>query len=95
MKARIPLSKTVKKAVLEYNQEQQMEVMRRFLKLACVSLHDRFGFGNQRLEGFLSYFSRLAEESQQDEIFWRHTDRVVMKELGLDFKPENYEELEG
>lgn len=97
MKAHIPaksrLSQAQKQAVREYNDEQQDETFRRWTKLTCVALHSKFGFGHDRLADFLGEISNLAGSENQDEIFWRHIDKV-MQELRLDFEPEKYEEME-
>ena len=57
MKAHIPagkrLSKKSKKIVEEYNQQCEEDRIRRLLKLCCVVLNDKFGFGKQRLLKFI------------------------------------------
>lgn len=97
MKARIPpksvVSKGIRKAVQQYakeqvNKEEQTE-MRRFLKIVCVALHQKFGFGKDRIADLLQEVSDLSEESDTDEIFWNHIDRVVIDEMGLDFEKED------
>lgn len=62
--------------------------MRKFFKLMCVALHERYGFGSQRLGAVIDRISTLSDEHRQDEMFWRHVDRVVIEELGMPFDRE-------
>lgn len=98
MKAHIPakqrLPKAAREAVREFHDELEAETFRRWIKLTCVILHNRFGFGHDRLAVFLGEINEAANSERQDEIFWRHIDQVVNQELKLDFEPEKYEELE-
>lgn len=99
MKSHIPatkrLSHSARQAVSEYNDELQAETFRRWLKLTTVILHgEPFNFGHDRCAEFLGKISKLAETEKKDEIFWLHIDKVVNEELNLDFKPENYAEVE-
>ena len=98
MKAHIPakqrLPKAAREAVREFHDELEAETFRKWIKLICVILHNRFGFGHDRLAVFLGEINEAANSERQDEIFWRHIDQVVNQELKLDFEPEKYEELE-
>lgn len=97
MKARIPpksvVSKGIRKAVQQYAKEQvdkeEQSGTRRILKLVCVALHQKFGFGKTRISDLVLEVNNLALESDNDEIFWNHVDRVVIDEMGVDFKKEN------
>jgi len=98
MNAHIPfakrLSHSARQAVAEYNDELQAETFRRWVKLSAAILHIEFGFGHDRVATFLGKISSAAESEKKDEIFWLHIDKVVNEELKLDFKPENYSEVE-
>lgn len=98
MNAHIPpvkhLSRVARQAIAEYNDELQAETFRRWVKLSAAILHTEFGFGHDRVATFLEKISSAAENEKQDEIFWLHIDKVVNEELKLDFKPENYSEVE-
>lgn len=97
MKARIitesALPPKLKAAVQEYAKEQvdkeEKAGTRRILKLVCVALHQKFGFGKSRISGLVDEVNELALESDSDEIFWNHVDRVVIEEMGVDFKKED------
>ena len=90
MKAHIPakkaLSAPTKKAVREYVEEYEQDCMRRFFKLACTAIHEEFGFGKDRLARFILAASRNAE--RKDELFWWHTDKLLIEQLGLPFERE-------
>jgi hypothetical protein len=98
MKAHIPaaarLTRREKQIVHEYDSSIQNENFLRYVKLSIVALHSAFGFGHDRAADFLGTISRLAEEAEKDEIFWKHVDDVVIDELGLPFDRENYEEVD-
>lgn len=91
------LTNKQKKAINEYTAEeikrQGADVMRRLFKLTCVSLHEQFGFGAERCTRLIADISDLAEKHSKDEIFWAHVDQV-MKQMGMEFIPENYEEMD-
>lgn len=86
-----------KEAINEYTAEeikrQGADVMRRLFKLVCVSLNEQFGFGAERCSRLITEVSDLAEKHSKDEIFWAHVDQV-MKQMGMEFIPENYEEMD-
>ena len=101
MRARIRpadiLSKDQKAAIKDYAKEQfekqAQDNMRRTFKLMCLSLHDEFGFGNSRCLRLVRRINELAEEHENDEVFWQHVDSV-MQEIGVEFAVENYEEMD-
>lgn len=66
-------------------QKAQRDMIRRWLKLVCVSLHQEFGFGPQRLIRMVAAITELSGEAEKDEIYWEHIDRVAIDELGLEF----------
>lgn len=66
---------------------------RRMLKLACVVLHKEFGFGYNRLFRFIEKMSDLSSSRMDDPVFWQHNDKLLIKELGMAWDEENYEEM--
>ena len=92
MKARMPIPNRQKKRLREYAaaeiEAQGKDRTRRFFKLMCVALHELYGFGSQRLGAVIDRISTLTDEHRQDEMFWRHVDRVVIEELGMPFDRE-------
>lgn len=73
--------------------EQQKEHTRRSIKIFCVALHQTFGFGKDRLAKVLSEIDKLSKQRDDDEIFWNHIDRLL-EQIGFNFQPENYEEMD-
>lgn len=96
MKARVPavsrLSNKQKACIREAAamelQKQEEHRMRRMFKLMCISLHETYGFGHDRLYNVISSMDRLATEHDRDEVFWDHVDRVVIDELKMEFEKE-------
>ncbi|MGX8701531.1 hypothetical protein [Caproiciproducens sp.] len=76
------------KTLNEYLDTQKEQTMRRFFKLMCVALHQKYNFGHDRLAELLCEISNLSAEAENDEIFWDHIDRVI-KELKLPFDKED------
>jgi len=75
------------KILNEYLDGQKTDSMRKFFKLMCVALHQKYNFGHDRLAELIGEISSLSDEAEKDEIFWNHIDRV-MKELKLPFDKE-------
>lgn len=95
MKARLPISNKMKSQVRqevakEYERQGQ-DATRRIFKLFCIALNEKYGFGKQRLLSILQEVECLSVESQQDEVFWTHIDRVVIDQMGIEFEREDYE----
>lgn len=96
MKARIPAAAQLsnrqraclREAAANELQRQEQLRMRRFFKLMCVALHEVYGFGHDRLRNVISAISYLAAEHDHDEVFWEHIDKVVIRELGMEFEKE-------
>ena len=97
IKAADRLSNAQKKVINEYTAEelkrQGADVMRRFFKLMCVTLHEQYGFGEERCTKVCTSISDLAEKHAEDEVFWAHVDQV-MEQMGMEFVAENYEEMD-
>lgn len=95
MKAHIPastrLTRKEKAVVREYDEQVRNEEYNRYLKICAVALHEKFGFGHDRIADFLGELTKLAGEAEKDEVFWKHVDDVVLDELKFtDWKRENY-----
>lgn len=90
-------SKAQKQALREYAREelarQQEETMRRFFKIMCVSLHEEFQFGRDRLARLLERMTAIIDERMNDEAYWYHVD-TVLHQLGIEYQDENYNELD-
>ena len=94
MKARVPtLSKNQLKKVnaeidkmIKHKHEQSI---RRYMKIMCHVLNEHYGFGKHRLSKVISEIGKLSAESDTDEIFWEHIDRIVIDYMGLNFKRED------
>jgi hypothetical protein len=94
MKARLPINNKLKQQVRqevakEYERQGQ-DATRRIFKLFCIALNEKYGFGKNRLLSVLQEVECLSVESQQDEVFWTHVDKVVVDQLGINFEKENY-----
>lgn len=91
------LSKDQKTAIREYAKEQFAKQakgsVRRVFKLLCLSLHEEFGFGKDRCTRLIQRINALVEEHEQDEVYWAHVDSV-MQDIGVEFEPENYAEMD-
>ena len=91
------LSKDQKSAIRDYAKEQfakqAKESVRRVFKLLCLSLHEEFGFGKERCTRLIQRINDLAKEHEQDEVYWNHVDSV-MQDIGVEFEPENYAEMD-
>ena len=86
--------KEIRAEVAEHFKEQSNDMTRRVFKLFCVSLHQEFGFGKDRLNRLIAKVEEISTEREQDEVFWSHVDRYC-KSIGLDFPDEDYERMDG
>lgn len=94
MKARIPLSSRQRKAARkeidriweEMEEEKYADLTRRILKTFIYVMYSEFGWGPVRLTRLVKAFTKRMEESDTDEVYWEHTDQVVIDRLGLNFK---------
>ena len=97
MKARYNrISKAQHQAIYNEIRNQQEGITRRLMKLMCIALNESEGFGNHRLHRVLGVVTLLADESQQDEIFWTHVDRRI-RQLGIteeEMPDEDYEVMD-
>lgn len=79
--------------VREVHQNEAVNNARRLVKIFCVALNQRFGFGHDRLAVLLGEVDNLAEKQKDDPVFWSHIDREVIEYLKLPFEPEDYEKM--
>ena len=63
------------------------------LKLACIALHRRYGFGRERLFTFIEEMSELSTGRTDDPVYWQHIDRLLTETLKMEWDAENYEEM--
>ena len=66
---------------------------RRMLKLACIALHQRYGFGRERLFAFIEEMSELSSGRMDDPVYWQHIDKLLIDTLKMEGDTENYEEM--
>ena len=92
MKAHTPISSKMRTRLIEEQEKLMKNVIRRFLKIICVTLNEEFGFGSQRLARLILQFADIAEVFPTDEEYWYHIDERL-KQLGLEFEDEDYDEL--
>lgn len=88
------MQQRIRASVKEEFERQSNEMTRRLFKMACVTLHQEYGFGKDRLNRFIDALEKIATEREQDEVFWAHVDRYC-KVLGLEFANEDYERMDG
>ena len=99
MKARIPkisgndrkrmLSEVeieVKKAWEKVEEEKTIDITRRVLKTIIYTLNTEYGYGIKRISRLFNSFTKLLENSNSDDVYWEHIDRVVVEKLGLPFE---------
>lgn len=100
MRARVPVQytaeqrKQIKKMIAEeYDKHREKEFadgIRRNYKMIAYALNRKYGFGKGRIGELLLEIQELAEESRTNPDFWRHLDKVVVDEIGLEFGKEQY-----
>ena len=101
MKARLSLSGKVSNSQMKVLREfcdqrfrdDAQDHTRRLLKIACIALNERYGFGVERCGGFLEAVTKISEEHMTDEVFWTHADKRL-EQMGLPFLPEDYDKIE-
>lgn len=99
MKARIPrisgndrkrmLSEVeveVRKKWEEVEQEKSTDITRRVLKTIIYVLNTDYGYGIKRVARLFNSFTEMLENSNKDEVYWEHIDRIVIDNLGLPFE---------
>ena len=99
MKARVPRISVKEKKKLkaeiklevdriwkEVEQEKEDDITRRVLKTLIYVLNTEYGYGIKRISRLFASFTKMLEESDKDEVYWEHIDRVVVDDLGLPFE---------
>lgn len=105
MKARVPqlssrqkklakqeIDVLIDKAWREKEEQFTIDLTRRILKTLCRVLYTEFGWGRIRLIRLINAFTKCMDDSDTDEVYWEHTDRIVIDQLGLDFGKRDYTE---
>jgi len=90
------ISRECEKYVNERAEQIKQDTARRTMKMFCVALRDKYEFDGEKCRTILNEFVQMADERQEDEIFWEHVDTVCHEELRLgDLLPkENYEVMD-
>lgn len=70
----------------EVEQEKETDITRRVLKTMIYVLNTEYGYGIKRIARLFNSFTKMLEESDKDEVYWEHIDRVVVEKLGLPFE---------
>lgn len=102
MKAHIPVmarvsnktKDTIREAVSHELEKEKTNMMRRFFKLAAISLNEQFGFGENRLLRFIATINTLSTKHEDDPVYWEHVDKRC-DQLGLGLPHEDYEQIRG
>ena len=76
----------VKKAWEKVEEEKTIDITRRVLKTIIYTLNTEYGYGIKRISRLFNSFTKMLEESNKDEVYWEHIDRVVVDKLGLPFE---------
>ena len=76
----------VKKAWEKVEEEKTIDITRRVIKTIIYKLNTEYGYGIKRISRLFNSFTKMLEESNKDEVYWEHIDRVVVDKLGLPFE---------
>ena len=74
--------------------EEATGLVRRCYKTFAVALHQKYGFGRNRLIKLMDELTDLSKLRDIDDVFWKHLDDIIINEIKLDFEREDYKELE-
>ena len=98
MKARIPLPSKVQQQVKvevaaewkKIQQEKNVEMAQRCLKVFLYVLNRDYDFGKKRLTDFYNRCGEFMKTADTNDVFWEQIDRVIIdtydfKELGRDY----------
>ncbi len=80
--------------VKERTQEEQKKAILRTLKIACLVLHQEFGFGQARAEKFVGFMNDYSRQAADIPERWSYIDKVLKDKLGFDFDDEDIDERE-
>ena len=67
----------------EIRKEERIYTLRRFLKVLCYVLHDKYGFGKKRCLDIILDYQGFFDENETKDYLWERVDRVVMDRMGL------------
>ena len=87
------LNKYILNKAKEIYDRDMLGCMGRCYKLFVTVLHIKYGFGKQRIMDILKELNSVDMQRQNDPIFWKHIDDVIINELKIDLPRENYEYL--
>lgn len=93
MKARIPVSKEMRKSleqearivIQKEIENQRNDFTRKLFKLMCYVLYEEYHF-NDRCKNVMAAIQKLSEKADTDEVFWEHVDKIVIDYLKIPFK---------
>lgn len=86
--------KQISKLVLAEIEKEKAVMTRKIIKIACVALINKFGFGKKRIQDFSEEFFKIVNDNVDNEIMWDKIDEVVIDKCGIPFEKEDYEECE-
>lgn len=87
------LNKYILNKAKEMYDRDMLGCMGRCYKLLVTVLHIKYGFGKQRIMDIFKELNSVNMQRQNDPIFWKHIDDVIVNELKIDLPRENYEYL--
>lgn len=80
----------MKAHIINGSSRQNLAQMRRWFKLLMVVLHNDFGFGPERLDRVMTGIIKLSDDQKNDPVFWEHTDKLLIDQMGIKFDREDY-----
>lgn len=87
------INRLARENVAEWLKKNEAALIRRALKIVCVSLNEGFGYGAQRLSKLVDAVNKTTKEQDDNPVFWTMIDRRL-EQIGIPFERENYDELE-
>lgn len=67
----------------EIRKEERTYTLRRFLKVLCYVLNDKYGFGKKRCLDVIADYQIFFDENEDTDYLWERIDRAVMDRMGL------------
>lgn len=93
-KSRQELDKYIFNKAMEIYNDEATGLMRRCFKTLAVALNEKYGFGKYRIVRLFDSSMDIAKLRDTDDIYWKHMDDILIKQIGLEFDRENYEDLD-
>lgn len=93
-KQRAEIDEYIKTRGVEIYQEEAEGNFRRYYKLLAVSLNKKFRFGKKRILDVFDDISEISKVRENDPVFWAHIDKIVIDQLGIKLKKEDYRDLD-